>query len=312
MKKADDAPKSQLRKHYFLDQYVVIAPKRNLRPDSFAAKTAGHKLETPNSPAIEKDPGIMTVPGKDGWAVKVVANAFPALSIDNPEAYGQQEVIIETPEHNLEFSELSVDHILKVFAAYRDRLDKLSQLKDIRYVSVFKNDGPAAGASIAHAHSQVVALPLVPPALSVEADGFDDYFDEIGRCPYCDLIEWEKARTVRVIYEDKSILAIAPYASLYPFEVWIIPKDHIGNFGQLNLTVSRSIATILKNLTAKLDSIKISYNFFLQNSLAGRDHHFVLKLQPRPNVWAGLELSTDVVINPVTPEYATLWYQNKA
>lgn len=310
--KSQPVEASQIRKHYFLDQYVVIAPKRGLRPDSFGAKSSGHKLETPTSQPIEKDPTIMAVAGSDGkWAVKVIGNKFPALSLDNPKAYGKQEVIIETPEHNLEFSELNVEQILRVFTAYSDRITNLSKLSGIRYVSVFKNDGPAAGASIAHAHSQVIALPLVPPDLEAEADAADNYFDEHQHCPYCDLLTWELEKKVRVVYEDKSIVVITPYASRYLFETWIIPKRHTGNFVELKRDEYHSIATILKNLTTKLDSIKISYNFFLQNSLQERDHHFVLKLKPRPNVWAGLELGTGIILNPVSPEFAVLWYKGK-
>jgi len=309
---AQSVQPSQIRKHYFLDQYVVIAPKRGLRPDSFAAKTAGHKLETPTSQPIEKDAAIMAVPGDDGkWTVKVIGNKFPALSPDNPKAYGKQEIVIETPEHNLEFSALPIEQILRIFTAYRDRITNLSKVKGIRYVSVFKNDGPAAGASIAHAHSQIVALPLVPPTLETEANAIDDYQAEHNTCPYCDLIVWEQDKKVRVIYEDKSIIAIAPYASSYLFEAWILPKRHVANFTELKHDELNSIATILKNLTTKLDNIKISYNFFLQNSLAGRNHHFSLRLEPRPNVWAGLELGTGIILNAVPPEYATLWYQGK-
>jgi UDPglucose--hexose-1-phosphate uridylyltransferase len=310
--KQPDLSTSEIRKDYFLDQYAIIAPKRNLRPDSFAGKTLGHKLESPGTPNIEKDPAIWQIADQDGkWQVKVIANAFPALTPDNPKAYGKQEIIIETPDHNIEFSELPIDQLLRVFRAYQARLKVLSKLRGIRYVSIFKNDGPAAGASIAHAHSQVMALPLVPPELELEAAMAEAYFNRTGNCSHCDIIAWELDHKVRIIFEDKAICAIAPYASRYPFEVWLLPKNHLRSFDQLNSSELNSLATIMKNLTTKLDLIKISYNFFLQNALAKQDHHFVLKLQPRPNIWAGLELGTGVVINPVGPEYASLWYQGK-
>ncbi len=303
---------SELRRDYFQERYVVIAPKRNLRPDSFAAKSEPHRLETATSPAIEKDPAILNLPhGAKDWQVRVVGNIFPALSPDNKRAYGKQEVIVETPDHNVEFSELSLDHLMIVFEAYKQRLEALSKLPDVRYVSVFKNDGPAAGASIAHAHSQIVALPLVPPDLEAEAEAVDKYFDQFERCPVCDMWQWEAKQEVRLVFEDKSIAAVTPYASRFPFEVWITPKHHTGNFCDLSKTELRSIATIIKNITSKLDSINVSYNFFLQNALAGRDHHFLLKIEPRPGVWAGLELATGVILNPVSPEYSALWYRGQ-
>lgn len=303
---------SELRKHYYRDQYVVIAPGRGQRPDSFAAKLPSHKQETAKSPAIERDPAILTIPGDNGrWAVKVIANKFPALSLDNKKAFGKQEIVVETPEHNLEFSDLSVAQIMRVFVAYSSRLKSLSKLAGIRYVSVFKNDGQAAGASIAHAHSQITALPIVPPDLESEAIAADEYFDEHQSCPVCDLLAWELEQKVRVIYQDKSVVAIAPYASRYAYEVWIIPRRHAGNFTDLKHDELHSTATILKNVTAKLDEVNMSYNFFLQNALAKRDHHFILKLEPRPSVWAGLELSTGLIINQTAPELAALWYTDR-
>lgn len=312
MKPAQPVQGAQIRKHYFLNQYSIIAPKRGSRPDSFGAKLSNHKAENPKSPKIELDPSILSIPGSDGkWAVKVIDNKFPALSLNNPKAYGKQEVVIETPDHNVEFSELSLEQIQRIFTAYKDRLTSLGKLGGIRYVSVFKNDGPSAGASIAHAHSQIVALPLIPPELEAEAGAFDNYYDEHQSCPYCDTVIWESNKNVRVIYQDKSMVALAPYASRHAFEVWVIPKRHLGNFNDLHHDEYHSIATILKNITTRLDNANVSYNFFLQNALVKRDHHFVLKLEPRSTIWAGLELGTGVPTNPIAPEYAALWYAGK-
>src|ERR1700704_153636 len=102
--KSEHQSDSELRRDYFLERYVVIAPKRNLRPDSFGSKANSHRLETPKSPSIEKDPAILILPkGAKKWQVKVVGNAHPALTPTNKRAYGKQEIIIETPEHNIEF-----------------------------------------------------------------------------------------------------------------------------------------------------------------------------------------------------------------
>jgi UDPglucose--hexose-1-phosphate uridylyltransferase len=303
---------SEIRKHYFLDRYVVIAPKRNLRPDSFAKANSPHKLETVTSPPIEKDPPVAEYKRPDGsWMVKVVKNAFPALSLDSDMAYGKQEVVIETPEHNVEFSELPIEHILAIFETYKQRVEQLHKVPDIRYVVVFKNDGPSAGASIAHAHSQIIALPFIPPTVEDEAAASDKYTREYGSCPLCDAITMELKQKIRIIFEDKNIIALSPYAVREPFGVWILPKRHIPNFRELKHSELQSIAVIMKKLTAKLDSMNISFNFFLQDSLPGENQHFIIKIEPRPNTWGGFELSTGVIINPVSPEYAALWYNDK-
>lgn len=116
---------------------------------------------------------------------------------------------------------------------------------------------------------------------------------------------------MRIIYEDKLMIAVSPYAAESPFAAWILPRRHIGSFVDLTTSELASCAVILKNLTAKLDHAVISYNFFLQNSLSDRHDHFVLKLEPRPNIWAGFELGTGIIINPVMPEYAALWYKGQ-
>ena len=301
---------SEIRRHYYLERYTIIAPKRNLRPDSFATTASSHTTETAKSPAIEKDPSVLEIKNDQGqWIVKVVENAFPAVSLDNPKAYGKQEVIIETPEHNVEFSSLPLEHIESVFKAYVDRVASIYKISGIRYVSVFKNDGPKAGASIAHAHSQLIAMPIVPPLVQEEATAMNDYFSQHGTCPHCDVIAWEKQQKVRVIFEDEQILAISPYAATYPYAVWLMPKSHTRTFGSMTSAQLHSFAIIIKKITQLLDKAKLSFNFFLHDSLPEYDHHFYIKIEPRVTMWAGFELSTGMVINPVTPEYAAEWYR---
>lgn len=302
---------SEIRKHYFLDRYVVIAPVRKLRPDGFGDTMPSHKLETTSSPAIEKEAGILEIKGRQDWEVKVIENAYPTLTLDNPKAYGKQEIVIETPHHNLEFSELGVSHIEKVFSAYSQRAHALYQLPGIKYVVVFKNDGPKAGASIAHAHSQITAIPFIPPPVEHEAAAYDKYLRANSSCPVCDIVNWELKEKVRIIYSDRNIIALAPYAASAPFGAWIIPKNHLHQFCSLPKNVHHSIAIALKQICSKLDSAGISFNFFLQDSIPAQNHHFVLKVEPRSNVWGGFELATGVIFNPVAPEYSALWYRGK-
>ncbi|HSX47023.1 MAG TPA: DUF4931 domain-containing protein [Patescibacteria group bacterium] len=311
--KEPEAPASELRKHYYLERYVVIAPRRNLRPDAFKGDRSPHKTEGAKSPAIEKDRAIFQIKDEAGdWLVKVISNAFPALSLNNPKAYGKQEIVIETPKHNTEFSELPIAQIQRIFDAYSERIESLIKLKDIKHVSVFKNDGPKAGASIAHAHSQIIAWPLIPPDVLSEAVVVDEYIEVNQSCPHCDVISWEQEQKVRVIYEDKHVIALSPYATRVPFGAWIMPKKHRNSFSTTTADERQSFAVILKKMTALLDQNMISYNFFLQNHLAYNNHHFVLRLDPRVSVWAGGEFSTGIYINIVSPEYAALWYQGKA
>jgi UDPglucose--hexose-1-phosphate uridylyltransferase len=305
-------PVSELRKHYFLESYVLISPRRNLRPDSFAKNNLPHLIPSDNCPFDHLDgPGIWEYPRGGGWRVKVIPNKYPALTADNPKAYGVQEVIINTPRHDIEFSDLSVADIVEVFTAYRQRISELSKLEGIRYVLVFKNDGPVAGASVAHPHCQVFALPVIPRKLIMEADALNHYTQHKGTCAHCDLIGWEISQKVRVVAEDKHFIAIAPYASSHAFEVWLLPHRHINKLAELHANEVYSLATILKKITARLDSATISFNYFLQESLDGQDHHFHIKVEPRTTKFGGAELAVGIEINPMPPESAALWYNGR-
>lgn len=304
--------RSEIRKHYFLDRYVIIAAGRNDRPDAPTSRGENHAAEKPGGPAIETETPIIEIPGPDGkWAVKVIENKFPALSTDWPKGFGKHEIVVDTPLHQTEFSELPVAHIELILEAYRRRLTTLSHLDGIRYVCVFKNDGRSAGASLGHAHSQILALPLVPPQIELEARATAVYREQHGRCPLCDALAWEERQEVRLIYSDKNLVAFAPYASSAGYEVWILPRKHHRRLADLSASENRSLATVMKLVTSRVDSIQLSYNFFLQESLPEAEDHFVIKLQPRWSTWAGLELATGVMVNTVPPEQAAAWYRGR-
>ena len=301
---------SELRKHYFLNRYAIIAPKRNLRPSDLAKNRASHRTENSASPQIENEPAVYAKRDSLGnWLVKVIDNNFPAFTLDNPKAFGKQEIVIDTPLHNTEFSALPLEQIELVLETYIDRLKTLGQIKGVKYVVVFKNDGPDAGASLAHAHSQIFALPFIPPSVLNEAYAYTDYYHQHNRCAYCDAIEWEQVQAQRIVYEDEHIISITPYASSSAFDAWILPKNHAGSLCETTVAQRCSIARVLKQITTRLDGSNISYNFFVQESLPKLHQHLVIKVEPRTNVWGGLELSTGVVINPVPPEFAATWYQ---
>lgn len=311
--------KSEIRKDYFLDRYVVIAPVRNSnkRPHFNAQHEEDTAAPCRFCPELVDDPSrgeITVLEKKDingNWSVKVIDNLFPALSLENMKAYGKQEIVIETPNHAKELHELPVGHVVDVLDAYIERYRKLHETEGIKYVLVFKNEGGrAAGASVSHTHSQIIALPVIPPKIAEEANVVDDYITQRGSCPYCDIIRAER-HGPRLIWEDDHIFVLSPYASEAPYGVWFIPKRHIHSMTELTGVEKESIARAFKKVLKRLDDIKVPYNYFFQNSLDLEDHHMVIKLDPRPNVWAGLELGTGVIINPVAPEDAAKFYQEK-
>lgn len=245
----------------------------------------------------------------NSWKIKVIGNLYPALSLKNLKAYGEQEVIIETPEHGKEIHELSIEHIVDIFDVYAERYEVLKNKEGICYTIIFKNEGGKAGASIPHSHSQVISLPMIPPKAAKEAAAIDKYVDKHGTCPYCDIIKSER-HGPRMIFEDEHLFVLAPYASESPYGVWFIPKRHIRNIKDMQQNEKESLARSMKNVLSKLDELDIPYNYFIQNSLDLESHHMIIKLAPRPNIWAGLELGTGIIINSVSPEEAAKFYKN--
>jgi UDPglucose--hexose-1-phosphate uridylyltransferase len=306
---------SEIRKDYFLDRYVIIAPKRKKRPQKIVRVDDPDALDCTFCPPYVDDPAnektvYLSKDHNGEWLVRVISNKYPALSLDNPKAYGEQEVIIETPEHNKEIHELSLEHIVEIFNVYINRYKYLSSVKGICHTMVFKNEGGKAGASKPHSHAQVYALPMVPPKLAREAEAIERYTNKHHTCPHCDIIKSEKDGP-RVIWEDEHLFVLAPYASDSPYGAWFIPKRHFPTIDQMNESEKMSLAHAFKMILKRLDDIDISYNYFFQNAVDGYDHHMLIKLAPRPNIWAGLELGTGIIINPIPPEDAAKFYQEK-
>ncbi|NTU69584.1 DUF4931 domain-containing protein, partial [bacterium] len=219
-----------------------------------------------------------------------------------------QEVVIDTPEHNKEIHELSVDHVVKLLDTYIERNKALSKIEGINYILIFKNEGGKAGASVLHSHSQIYALPVVPPMIEEETLAIDKYLIEKGSCPFCDIVKGEK-NGPRVAWEDEHFIVICPFASESPYGAWFIPKRHVANIDNLKINEKESLAKALKHIIKKLDDLDMSYNYFFHDSLSCEDQHMVLKLAPRPNVWAGLELGTGIIINPVPPEDSAKYFR---
>ena len=156
-------------------------------------------------------------PNTPGWQVRVVPNKFPALGIegdldregeglfDRMNGVGAHEVIIETPDHRSTLATMTEKQIEDVLWAFRDRMLDLKNDKRFRYILIFKNHGEAAGASLEHPHSQLIALPIVPKRVREEVDSSRHYYFDKERCIFCDMIRQELESGVRVIGETESV-----------------------------------------------------------------------------------------------------------
>jgi UDPglucose--hexose-1-phosphate uridylyltransferase len=303
--------KSEVRKDYFEEKYVVFAPKRNARPHQIVErqKIDEHCKECFFCPGNETATVVETYKEGTDNQVKVIENIFPAFTLDNDKAYGKQEVVIETPKHGEAFSDLPLDHIKTILEAYADRINKLNLIPGINHVQIFKNSGAKAGASIEHSHSQIFAMQFIPEQIQNTALAMDEYYYRNKNCPYCDIAIKESKEKIRVIYEDENIIAYCPYASTSAYAASILPKNHKRTLKDLDQNELNSLAKGLKIITQKLDSVDIAYNFLVLDSLPHNDHHFRVEIITRINVWGGFEFGSGIIINPIFPEDAALFYK---
>ncbi len=302
--------KSEIRKSYLQNKYVIITPGRAERPRDIKEQTIIERTAScPFCPENLNRKNILDeIKMDDDSLVISLKNLFPAVSLDNSKAYGTQEVIIETPNHTKELAQLEEKEIEQVLKMYARRTEAISNNQRIEYILCFKNQGSKAGASIVHAHSQIFATDILPPDIHEELGLAQAYKIEHGTCPYCDIIAKEM-KSERKIFEDKFVAAFTPYASEYHYEAWIFTKRHLDNIAKLDDDEFKSFAKILKVILLKLQRLDLSFNFFLHQVISNKDQHFYLKIQPRDSVWAGIELGSGLVINSVLPEDAAEYYK---
>jgi UDPglucose--hexose-1-phosphate uridylyltransferase len=252
----------------------------------------------------------------------VVPNKFPALRVegnlnrqgegvyDKMNGVGAHEVFVETPEHSLTFGELPEKQAEDLFWAFRDRIVDLRKDRRLTYVLIFKNHGEAAGASLEHTHSQLIALPVVPKRVREEMDGAKRYFDFKERCIYCDIVRQEAETGPRVVLETDHYLAIAPYASRFPFETWILPKKHDSHFEEIEASSIQNVAGVQRTIIRKIDKAleRPPYNMMFHSAPIpeGRmaHYHWHIEIIPKLTKIAGFEWGTGFYINPTPPEIA--------
>lgn len=312
IKKAKMPRRSEIRKDYIQEKYVIIAPGRKLRPGAEIEKEihiVGERKCVFCSDAMEKRKDFIyrSPDGKD-WNLAVIPNIYPAVTLSNPKAYGVQEVIVETPKHDLQIEDLSSADITDIFKVYAERTAAVSKTKKIQYVLIFKNSGGRAGASIRHSHSQIFATSFLPPHILDKSARAMAFRFQHKACPYCEIAKLER-EGARFIAESGGIVAFAPYASMHNYEVWLLPKRHLDNVMHLTEEERLGMATLLKKLLKKINALGLSYNYYFHQIVFDPDQHLYMKITPRGSVWAGVEIGSGLIINPIAPEEAAKYYR---
>lgn len=307
----------------------------------------GQEHDTPDEVLAYREPG--TEPNGPGWRLRVVSNKFPAVRPAEPlaasreasvgaaatpqaacsspslqgggwgvgpplfasaPAVGSAEVLIDCPEHVSNPTLLSDEQLRDVFRAYRERLAALAPDPQLAAVSIFKNVGAEAGASLGHTHSQIIATPVVPELIRAELAGAEGYFARTGRCVFCDLAERERADGSRVVARSEHFVVVTAFAPRFGYEMWVIPLRHESRYESITDAAALELARLLKRVLCALDEVLHSpaYNWFLHTTplRTGEppDYHWHLEILPRTSRPAGLEWGHGCHISTTSPEQA--------
>ena len=329
---------NEVRKDYLLNRWVVIAKERKKRPVDFVKKETAEKQGVcPFCPGNEHmtPPAVLAYLSANGeikkekdqngsrhkdWLVRVVPNAFPAFAPPDPksgaikessalkEAVGHHEVIIESPCHDEHPGNARVSQLVHVINSYLDRLEALSRNSYVKHVTVFRNHGREAGASLSHAHTQLIATPFIPRILEEELEASNSFWTKNKECMLCDVLAKERDGP-RFIWENRSFVAFAPWASVNPFEFWVFPNRHHSNMmamsGSEVADLAEAVRVCLGGLRSLLNDPPYNFGFHtLLKEDVGDCYHWHLEVYPRLAIWAGFEKSTGMFINTMSPEDA--------
>lgn len=332
-------PMSEIRYDKLHDGHVIIAPERLHRPDCTPKEERPHRhvgkcpfcegneaLTPPEIFALRDTGGYADEPG---WKTRVVPNLYKAVQIETPhrhhygafeyhEGFGAHEVIIDTPEHRTSMAQWSETEIVNWLRTLKARHADLRRDTRIAFISLFKNEGTDAGATQPHSHTQLIGLPFVPASQRGYFERAARYFKQHGTSLVAALLQSEEAAEDRIVAALNGFTAFCPYASAYPFEVLIASKSVRGQIDTLDEKQFEALAPLLKDVLKKLEGQLGCFDFNLEVSTPPLHEHgnlgllertddmfrFMIRIMPRIYRHGGFELSSQTMINPVTPELA--------
>jgi UDPglucose--hexose-1-phosphate uridylyltransferase len=330
---------SEFRQDIVTKEWVLIAPSRTSRPNEFHTEEATPQDLPEVFPSCVFCPGqeektppeIASYPASRMWRVRVVPNKFGLLQLEETmpkrdfyvrlPGVGSHEVVITRP-HNQPLAHLPVEDIEMMLSVYVDRIEELKRHESVKYVHIIQNHGKLGGASLVHPHSQIFAMPFLGPHIQQELRGASAHFDIFDQCIYCEVLRHERSVRKRIVEETERFVVTCPFESKMPYQMRIIPKRHQANFHEITKDERAELAAILKRcLGALYDKLgNPSYNYYLHTMPFQRSrninhneesYHWHIVILPRVNIWAGLELGTEIYVNVIPPEEAAEFLRAK-
>ena len=313
----------ELRYNVITRDWVIIATERAKRPDQFVKKREEKKAipsfvaNCPFCPGNEKmtPPETYVVPDTKTWQLRVTPNKFAALSPEGERhrsiqgirrtvtGVGIHEVIVETPDHSKTTALLSDREVEIIIEVYLHRFKAASSDPRVEQVTIFKNHGDAAGTSLEHPHSQLIATPVITTQLRDRLMGALHHFDEFGECIFCRVMEQELVDGARIVLETPHFVSLIPFAALTPFSMLIMPRRHMACFDEMNDAEAADLAHNLRETLARLyyGLENPDFNYVIrtapQEDRGVKYYHWYVSIIPRLTKMAGFELGSGMFIN---------------
>ena len=336
---------SELRFDPVSKDWVLIATGRAQRPEAFQRQERDGERERwkaaqkpcPFEDLLDQEPATYALfRGKEvempaEWTTIAFPNKYPAFAppsvagslktrIMGPyqaaDGVGFHEVVV-TRDHDKDIPQFSLAQTKELFGMYHARYLALRDREFVNYISIFKNKGQKAGATVAHPHSQIMATPIRDPDIVASLEGSLRYYEQEGECIHCVMIAWDRKDKQRLVYENERYVAVCPFASRVAFEVRVYPREHSPYFEQTDdkgreMLADAFLATMKKLYYGLGDP---DYNYFLHTSPADHEnyehYHWHWEILPRNSQWAGFELGTGIEISTIEPEKAAAFLRKQ-
>ncbi|MBI4518847.1 MAG: galactose-1-phosphate uridylyltransferase [Deltaproteobacteria bacterium] len=322
---------SELRRDPLMRRWVIVAPERRADVVRRRAPAVPLMEETPcpfcpgneamNPNELYAVRGERTEANPTGWLVRITPDRRPLLHIEGKlerrgigpfdlmSAIGAHELVVDTPDHHAHWADFDLAQMTRLLESYLTRFNDLRRDPRFRQIALVKNHG-APTSRYPHNHSHIVATPFVPRRIDDELAAADFFHRLKERCVFCDCLEAEVNAGSRVISANLDFVAFAPYASCFPFEIWILPRQHHADFGAISQRQLPALAALLRDTMSKLRTTLANPHFSLalhSGPLDGSKHetfHWHWELIPHLAGELGMEWATGVYFNPVAPEDA--------
>ena len=286
---------SSIRRNLITGEPILFAPDRAGRPNAFDGQTGmsgPHSVgqtflsaECPFCPGNESMTPPEIARTGDPWRVRVFPNKYPFAP--------HHEVIVDTRDHKATFDQIDGAEVIGV---YLDRYRALASRNGVKSVVLFKNHGPAAGASLRHPHSQIAAVTFVPPRIASESHAFARAIS----CPLCDALATHRVAEL-IIRETPTMVLLAPHGSSFAYQQWIVSKRHCSDLTALDDHELRDTATLLQSASVTMRQIAAAHNWLFLGFPGVAAAHCYVDLFPRTTNIAGFELATGTFIDVVDP-----------